>query len=206
MLEQQQDKLCAALRELYCRLERNERWTGPPLSRNENGLILTHNILDRLNLLRSGPDDTSGFEENVEILKDRMQREEIVQLPTPTSLHAGFSPETGEVTLDPPSSSIGNDLDVTLDQYQDFGISQAPTEHFVESDSYFPTSINTSMASDFYSVYRYTQDPGGFTNSMPQFSPDENYYHGLSPGTVDPSVCLPTFSGHQHYASHDITM
>ncbi|KAF1839612.1 hypothetical protein BDW02DRAFT_2795 [Decorospora gaudefroyi] len=73
MLEQQQTQLVAGLRELYSRLQRGESWPGQPLQEATGGHPLTHDILERLDLLHSPGDNSSnyeGFEDDC----DRMQQ------------------------------------------------------------------------------------------------------------------------------------
>ncbi|KAF1984144.1 hypothetical protein K402DRAFT_151002 [Aulographum hederae CBS 113979] len=62
MLEQQQGQLVSGLRELYKRLEAGETWPGPALADAHNGYPLTHDILERLDLLQSSGDGHSQFE------------------------------------------------------------------------------------------------------------------------------------------------
>jgi hypothetical protein len=73
MLEQQQTQLVAGLRELYSRLQKGETWPGQPLREASGGHPLTHDILERLDLLHPPSDNGSnyeGFEEDC----NRMQR------------------------------------------------------------------------------------------------------------------------------------
>jgi len=75
MLEQQQSQLVAGLRELYRRLQAGETWPGLPLESSHEGHPLTHDILERLDLLHSNPDSPikqEGFEENLARLQDRL--------------------------------------------------------------------------------------------------------------------------------------
>ncbi|KAF2018314.1 C6 transcription factor-like protein [Aaosphaeria arxii CBS 175.79] len=73
MLEQQQSQLVAGLRELYSRLQTGQGWPGAPLRDAQSGHPLTHDILERLDLLHPTSDSNSnyeGFEEDC----SRMQR------------------------------------------------------------------------------------------------------------------------------------
>jgi hypothetical protein len=75
MLEQQQSQLVAGLRELYRRLQAGETWPGLPLESSHEGHPLTHDILERLDLLHSSPDSPikqEGFEENFARLQERL--------------------------------------------------------------------------------------------------------------------------------------
>ncbi|KAK7178195.1 hypothetical protein PSPO01_15761 [Paraphaeosphaeria sporulosa] len=67
MLEQQQTQLVAGLRELYGRLRNGQCWPGQPLCDAQSGHPLTHDILERLDLLHSSNHESSvhkGFEED----------------------------------------------------------------------------------------------------------------------------------------------
>ena len=211
MLEQQQEKLCAALRELWVRHERNEHWVGDRLVRNKDGKILTHDILDRLGLLKSGPEDSIKFEEDPETLREMMQREEIVQLPTPSTLHGDYSPEPCEIALiDPPSCSLGNEMDMPLEQYQDFAVTPAPSEHFLDPGAYIEASMSSSPGQDFYPSF-YSQDPGGFANVINDYPSNGNIYNGLgiipmAQRKIDRNPCLPPFIGRANYPSNEASM
>lgn len=74
MLEQQQSQLVAGLRELYRRLQDGENWPGKPLKNSNGGHPLTHDILERLDLLHSTSDTPikhEGFEDDLSVLQQR---------------------------------------------------------------------------------------------------------------------------------------
>lgn len=62
MLEQQQSQLVAGLREMYSRLQSGQGWPGAPLRDAQNGHPLTHDILERLDLLHPSGDHGSNYE------------------------------------------------------------------------------------------------------------------------------------------------
>lgn len=75
MLEQQQGQLVAGLRELYSRLQRGESWPGQPLQETAAGHPLTHDILERLDLLHASGDSNNhyeGFEEDCNRMQQRL--------------------------------------------------------------------------------------------------------------------------------------
>jgi hypothetical protein len=75
MLEQQQTQLVAGLQELYSRLQRGESWPGQPLREASGGHPLTHDILERLDLLNSPSENGSnyeGFEEDCNQLQRKL--------------------------------------------------------------------------------------------------------------------------------------
>jgi hypothetical protein len=74
MLEQQQSQLVAGLRELYKRLQKGENWPGKPLKNSNGGHPLTHDILERLNLLHTTGESAikhEGFEDDLSLLQQR---------------------------------------------------------------------------------------------------------------------------------------
>ena len=75
MLEQQQTQLVAGLRELYRRMQSGEGWPGHPLHDGPGGHPLTHDILDRLDLLHMKGENGQhyeGFEEDCSVLQRRL--------------------------------------------------------------------------------------------------------------------------------------
>ena len=94
MLEQQQEKLVNALQDLYHRAVKKKAWPGLPLQINAKGNPLTHDILERLGMLKL--DDQGGrelFEEDADVLRQKMMiKEEEHAYPTPTTIQSEFSP------------------------------------------------------------------------------------------------------------------
>lgn len=75
MLEQQQAQLVAGLRELYTRLQSGQGWPGQPLREAQNGHPLTHDILERLDLLHGSSENGSnyeGFEEDCSRMQHKL--------------------------------------------------------------------------------------------------------------------------------------
>lgn len=75
MLEQQQTQLVAGLRELYSRLQKGESWPGQPLRESSGGHPLTHDILERLDLLHPSSEHSSnyeGFEEDCNRMQQKL--------------------------------------------------------------------------------------------------------------------------------------
>ncbi|KAL5391526.1 hypothetical protein PMIN03_008461 [Paraphaeosphaeria minitans] len=75
MLEQQQSQLVAGLRELYTRLQQGQAWPGAPLREAQGGHPLTHDILERLDLLHSSNDggrNYEGFEEDCNRMQQKL--------------------------------------------------------------------------------------------------------------------------------------
>lgn len=77
LLEEQLDIVTTAARELYLRSIRGESWPGGPLPPTKDGHPLTHDILERLDLLSSISHDGEpyeGYEDNLERLQQRARR------------------------------------------------------------------------------------------------------------------------------------
>lgn len=75
MLEQQQSQLVAGLRELYTRLQQGQGWPGAPLREAQGGHPLTHDILERLDLLHTSADGSTnyhGFEEDCNRMQQKL--------------------------------------------------------------------------------------------------------------------------------------
>lgn len=75
MLEQQQTQLVSGLRELYTRLQNGQGWPGAPLLESQGGHPLTHDILERLDLLHPSADGNinyDGFEEDCNRMQQRL--------------------------------------------------------------------------------------------------------------------------------------
>jgi hypothetical protein len=74
MLEQQQTQLVAGLRELYSMLQSGQSWPGAPLREASGGYPLTHDILERLDLLHSSDAGSNyeGFEEDCNRMQQKL--------------------------------------------------------------------------------------------------------------------------------------
>ena len=94
MLEQQQSQLVAGLRELYIRLQTGQGWPGQPLREAQNGHPLTHDILERLDLLH-GPNENVSNYENFEEDCSRMQRK-LLERGAPLSRRRGSTSSDSE--------------------------------------------------------------------------------------------------------------
>lgn len=73
MLEQQQSQLVVGLQELYSRILKREDWPGDPLHDAGNGQPLTHDILERLGVLKHEQRGSGHrFEEDFNVLQQRL--------------------------------------------------------------------------------------------------------------------------------------
>lgn len=82
MLEQQQNQLVNGLQELYALVIGRASWKGAPLKESANGHPLTHDILERLGVLKLDVNvGTEAFEENLDVLRQRLTAEANTRIP-----------------------------------------------------------------------------------------------------------------------------
>lgn len=109
MLEQQQTQLVAGLRELYSRLQKGESWPGQPLRETSGGHPLTHDILERLDLLHPSSESSSnydGFEDDC----NRMQQKLLERGAPFTHRRGSVSSDSEHGHTSSPSSHTGTPI------------------------------------------------------------------------------------------------
>ncbi|KAL6721061.1 Fluconazole resistance protein 1, partial [Lecanora helva] len=186
MLEQQQHKIVNALHEMYNLVERKEPWPGQPLNRTTKGYPLTHDILDRLGLLKLKPEESEEpFEEDTNILLNKMS---VKQEPNgyPTPIQTDFSPTTSEPT-DVFSPPLGNDMALPLDQFPPPPPSRTPEERLIDPGN----------------QYGWPQPPIGYSeglNMFPTYNPPQTY-NGLGIARDGLDTCLPPYNDEFNYAT-----
>jgi hypothetical protein len=125
MLEQQQAQLVAGLRELYSRLQHNQGWPGQPLREGPGGHPLTHDILERLELLHS-PSENGNNDEGFEEDCSRMQHK-LLERGAPLSRRRGSVSSDSEHGHTPsPSSYTGTPTTRQLNFIDPFPRNNAP--------------------------------------------------------------------------------
>jgi hypothetical protein len=75
MLEQQQSQLVAGIREMYKKLLHGDNWSGSPLHDSQDGFPLTHDILERLDVLHmtgDNPVKSESFEDDLPRMRERL--------------------------------------------------------------------------------------------------------------------------------------
>lgn len=125
MLEQQQTQLVAGLRELYSRLQSGQPWPGAPLREASGGHPLTHDILERLDLLHSSSDTGSnyeGFEEDC----NRMQQKLLERGAPYTRRRGSTSSDSDHGHASSPSSYSGTPTTKTASFREAFPRHNAP--------------------------------------------------------------------------------
>ena len=192
MLEQQQEKLVNAMRDMYDRLEKCEAWPGDPLQRTEKGFALTHDILERLGLLNLPSDEyDEPFEDNPHLILNRMMlKTEENPYPTPNTIKSEYSPRDSEILDLNPSSSFGGNMGMPLQPTPPL---RTPEEHSLGMDSSMNLDLSTQYAwlqpqnnyVEGANIYPYdvapTYDGSGFTQQervnpcLPAWSDDLGY-------------------------------
>lgn len=176
MLEQQQDKLVNALQELYDRNLNRRPWPGAPLQKTAKGIPLTHDILDRLGLLKL--DDQCNyetFEEDTDVLRQKMIiKEEEHAYPTPNTTQSEFSAVSSnfEPFLSRPFEKV-----LPATRFQPTPPIQSPEE---DTSMLFPeSSINmgTSMNLDPTSLQSSSQR---WMPSASRYVPDMEYNYDMA--------------------------
>lgn len=180
MLEQQQDKLVNALQELYDRNLNRRAWPGPPLQITAKGIPLTHDILDRLGLLKL--DDQGNyetFEEDTDVLRQKMTiKEEELAYPTPNTTQSEFSPVSPN--FEPfVSRPFAGENALPATRFQPTPPMHSPEEDmsmtFPESSLNMGTSMNLDPASLQSPSQRWMQSASRYVPEM-----DYNYDVALS--------------------------
>jgi hypothetical protein len=189
MLEQQQTQLVSGLRELYRRLQTGESWPGASLPEASNGQPLTHDILERLDLLYANGDHgspTEPFEDDFSKMQQRlidngasfMHRRGSVSSDSEHD-HSHPSPPHSATTLDtPPTSQL---------PYPENNMAAPPTPPM--DTSYSPAlavpggaaglykqdiNVNDLMRSQ-YAVQAPPMDDASMMDYMSQFDASMNY-------------------------------
>lgn len=120
-LEEQLQQTSDGLRKLYGIAQGEEKWEGPPLAVSANGYPLTHEILERLGVLK--PDLKAIFEENPEVLRYKLlleQREKSQEqrfqtqiplpgYPAPDNQLMGAYPTSSQLPPTPPTPVQNSD-------------------------------------------------------------------------------------------------
>ena len=177
MLEQQQDKLVNALQELYDRNLKRKAWTGPPLNKTSKGIPLTHDILNALGMLKlDDQGNCERFEENPDVLRKKMIKQEGDAYPTPTMGQGEYSPPkfesyasmpfTGEKGPPRPLYALTPPL-------------QSPEDDTFRDDTFSePSSMNlsTGMSLDPTSLHSTSQS---WVPNAPRFAPEMDYSFGM---------------------------
>jgi hypothetical protein len=125
MLEQQQSQLVAGLRELYTRMQKGQGWPGAPLREAQGGHPLTHDILERLDLLHPSADGSSnyeGFEEDC----SRMQQKLLERGAPYTRRRGSMSSDSEHGHTSPSSSYSGTPTTKSMPYADPFSRPNAP--------------------------------------------------------------------------------
>ena len=196
MLEQQQDKLVNALQELYDRNLKRTYWPGPPLQKTAKGIPLTHDILDRLGLLKL--DDQGNyetFEEDTDVLRQKMIiKEEEHAYPTPTTTQSEFSPVSPN--FEPfISRPFAGEKAPPATRFQPTPPMQSPEEDasmtFPESSLNMGTNMNLDPASLQSTSQPWMPNASRYVTDMDYNNYDVLAYSGLGVMHQKANPCLP---------------
>jgi hypothetical protein len=116
MLEQQQGQLVAGLQELYKLINDGQRWPGSRLEVGSNGQPSTHDILERLGVLKQDDRRSSvitTFEEDFALIQRRLY--ESGALPMPRRRSLSHDSESGDGIASDNTSQRDPALDMVLD-------------------------------------------------------------------------------------------
>lgn len=108
MLESHHSLVVKALQKLYKNCVNNEGFPGEPLAESANGHPLTHEILDRLGLIRQAEETDEPDEESEDL-------QYLKSLSTSTECSATTDPSPEPITPPEPSSSNCSPIDPPLD-------------------------------------------------------------------------------------------
>lgn len=131
MLEQQQSQLVTGLQVLYKRLQAGEGWPGLPLD-SHSGQPLTHDILERLDLLHSASDTSikhEDFDEDLANLKRRC----VAENGSPSHRRRRSPSEESEPSLVSSRSSRGMSSPHSLSMPDSFSQKSSPATPFIDS-------------------------------------------------------------------------
>jgi len=106
MLEQQQSQLVAGIRQMYRKLLSGESWPGSALPEQQEGYPLTHDILERLDVLHmtgENPVGSEAFEDNLEKLQQDLVESGASYVPRRSSPSTESEPDLSHA--DSPRSS-----------------------------------------------------------------------------------------------------
>ncbi|KAK8226114.1 hypothetical protein HDK77DRAFT_382855 [Phyllosticta capitalensis] len=192
MLEQQQNQLVAGLRELYRRLQTGEGWPGLPLSDQQGGHPLTHDILERLDLLqpKDGPGQYEAFEEDFVRMEKRLRDEEEVASAPPSKRRGSIGSESDHGHISTPSSN-GTPPTPPRSHFDPFPANNAlqtpPSTMASISNHQFPLGPPTFKNIPMYERHCGLQPPPELVRPSFHVEPpvmDESL-SGVMPGTLD---------------------
>jgi hypothetical protein len=96
MLEQQQSQLVAGVRQMYRKLLDGETWPGSALPEQQEGFPLTHDILERLDVLHmtgENPVGSEAFDDDLESVQQRLLDNGALYVPRRSSPSTDSEPE-----------------------------------------------------------------------------------------------------------------
>ncbi|EXJ94674.1 hypothetical protein A1O1_03071 [Capronia coronata CBS 617.96] len=224
MLESQQAQLVAGLQELYRRTQNGQGWPGSPLKETSHGMPLTHDILERLGVLKlDGHGANEVFEEDLTVLQQRliadgagfMQRqsshdshsdsaasplyEPVAQrpnFPNPTPFHGNrFPPTPPNQSPFPQSAQV---VGIPAKSHNSYTYPHAATHHSNLSWNTPASDLDTTDSLDFMSQFEsplMDVDSSLDLNSYPS-----NMFSGevgVAPAAINPCLTMKDWAGQE---------
>lgn len=198
MLEQQQHQLVTGLQELYELVIGNQGWKGDPLKESTNGHPLTHDILERLGVLKLDSNiETEKFEENLDMLRQKL----IIDPASPLQKNLALTNFQNQSPFPETSSLIHyfKDSCPTLNQFPPTPPIQSPDQQAQASirymDSQHQVQSEASLDPSMLLSQRQTwlqQQPAIYDENLDylRFDPPSNY-DALNAMQDSTSPCLP---------------
>jgi hypothetical protein len=158
MLEQQQSQLVTGLQVLYRRLQAGEGWPGLPLD-SHGGQPLTHDILERLDLLHATSDASikhEDFDEDLASLKRRC----VAENGSPSQRRRRSPSEESEPSLMSSRSSRGMASPHSLSLPDSFSQKSSPATPFMDSPYLQTAQLSVPVKAPQYSM------PSSMVNPM----------------------------------------
>ncbi|PSN62367.1 hypothetical protein BS50DRAFT_577289 [Corynespora cassiicola Philippines] len=180
MLEQQQTQLVAGLRELYSRLQNGQGWPGQPLREAQGGHPLTHDILERLDLLHptgEGSTNYEGFEEDC----NRMQQKLLERGAPYTHRRGSVSSDSEHGHTSSPSSYSGTPTTRSIPFSDPFARNNAPPTPPMHSP--FPRQSQIVQPQQQHQQQQQQQQRQPIKQEAPMVSPGF-----MNAGALDPSA------------------
>jgi hypothetical protein len=150
MLEQQQSQLVTGLQVLYKRLQAGEGWPGLPLD-SHAGQPLTHDILERLDLLHSTSDSSimhEDFDEDLASLKRRC----LAENGSPNQRRRRSPSEESEPSLVSSRSSRGIPSPHSLSIPDSFSQKSSPATPFMDSPYLQTAQLSAPVKPQHYTM------------------------------------------------------
>lgn len=199
MLEQQQQQLVGGLQVLYDIVINEKGWRGAPLKKSKNGYPLTHDILERLRVLKTDSTDMDvieegGFEEDLEALRKRLAAKGDGLAQNTESTESDYH---SSQTLYPADRHSPQDLFTDVQFSHLNHLPPTPPRQYLQDQRRSTNHTNSAHQAE---------DPrSSFDGAMPQPNQGRSSWlvqHSQDPSYEDPIEYVPYQHDHQAYRCH----